>query len=106
MTVPSLVTPVARTVRTPAKPGPGPTPEALLRALDVTIGRRIRGLVPGEFRAHDLLTPVDDEADVGTAGRDRHERRNNHGWSVIAAHGIDGNPDHAVFISRLGGRSL
>ena len=33
---------------------PGPTPEALLRALDVTIGRRIRGLVPGEFRAHDL----------------------------------------------------
>jgi uncharacterized protein (DUF58 family) len=41
-------------VRTPARPGPGPTPEALLRALDVTIGRRIRGLVPGEFRAHDL----------------------------------------------------
>src|SRR3954471_15517080 len=40
--------------RTKAKPGPGPTPEALLRALDVTIGRRIRGLVPGEFRAHDL----------------------------------------------------
>ncbi len=40
--------------RTPAQPGPGPTPEALLRALDVTIGRRIRGLVPGEFRAHEL----------------------------------------------------
>ncbi len=40
--------------RTPARPGPGPTPEALLRALDLTIGRRIRGLVPGEFRAHDL----------------------------------------------------
>ena len=35
-------------------PGPGPTPEALLRALDLTIGRRIRGLVAGEFRAHDL----------------------------------------------------
>lgn len=60
----------------------------------------------GEFRAHDLLTPEDDEADVGTAGRDRHERWDDHGWSVIAAHGIDGNPDHAVFISRLGGRSL
>ena len=44
----------ARVTRTPARPGPGPTPEALLRALDVTIGRRIRGLVPGEFRAHDL----------------------------------------------------
>lgn len=40
--------------RTKAQPGPGPTPEALLRALDVTVGRRIRGLVPGEFRAHDL----------------------------------------------------
>ncbi len=53
----AVVTPAARPgsiVRTPARPGPGPTPEALLRALDVTIGRRIRGLVPGEFRAHDL----------------------------------------------------
>ena len=40
--------------RSPAQPGPGPTPEALLRALDVTVGRRIRGLVPGEYRAHDL----------------------------------------------------
>jgi len=40
--------------RTPAQPGPGPTPEALLRALDVTVGRRIRGLNPGEYRAHDL----------------------------------------------------
>jgi uncharacterized protein (DUF58 family) len=40
--------------RTPAAPGPGPTPEALLRALDLTIGRRIRGLVAGEFRALDL----------------------------------------------------
>src|SRR5437667_3051543 len=36
------------------RPGPGPTPEALLRALDVTVGRRIRGLIPGEYRAHDL----------------------------------------------------
>jgi uncharacterized protein (DUF58 family) len=40
--------------RTPARPGPGPTPEALLRALDLTIARRIRGLVAGEFRATDL----------------------------------------------------
>ena len=40
--------------RTPAQPGPGPTPEALLRALDLTVARRIRGLLPGEFRAHDL----------------------------------------------------
>ena len=40
--------------RTPARPGPGPTPAALLRALDLTVGRRIRGLLPGEYRAHDL----------------------------------------------------
>ncbi|HEY0442734.1 MAG TPA: DUF58 domain-containing protein [Candidatus Limnocylindrales bacterium] len=40
--------------RSKAEPGPGPTPEALLRALDVTVGRRIRSLVPGEFRATDL----------------------------------------------------
>jgi uncharacterized protein (DUF58 family) len=49
--------PTSRTLgptRTPARPGPGPTPEALLRALDLTVGRRIRGLLPGEYRAHDL----------------------------------------------------
>jgi uncharacterized protein (DUF58 family) len=45
---------VADPARTPDRPGPGPTPEALLRALDLTVGRRIRGLLPGEFRAHDL----------------------------------------------------
>src|SRR3954447_23182038 len=43
-----------RAGRTPERPGPGPTPEALLRALDLTVGRRIRGLIPGEYRAHDL----------------------------------------------------
>src|SRR3954447_4008020 len=43
-----------RAGRTPERPGPGPTPEALLRALDLTVGRRIRGLLPGEYRAHDL----------------------------------------------------
>jgi uncharacterized protein (DUF58 family) len=36
------------------RPGPGPTPVALLRALDLTIGRRIHGLLSGDFRAHDL----------------------------------------------------
>jgi uncharacterized protein (DUF58 family) len=49
MTLASLTRP-----RSKAQPGPGPTPEALLRSLDVTVGRRIRGLVPGEYRAHDL----------------------------------------------------
>ncbi len=36
--------------RTPDRPGPGPMPEALLRALDVKIGRRIDGLLAGEHR--------------------------------------------------------
>jgi len=45
---------VASTHRAASRPGPGPTPEALLRALDLTVGRRIRGLLPGEYRAHDL----------------------------------------------------
>jgi uncharacterized protein (DUF58 family) len=48
------VTLLLKQPRTPARPGPGPTPEALLRALDLSVGRRIRGLLPGEYRAHDL----------------------------------------------------
>jgi uncharacterized protein (DUF58 family) len=37
--------------RTPARPGPGALPEALLRALDVTVARRIEGLLAGDHRA-------------------------------------------------------
>ena len=40
--------------RTPARPGPGPLPEAALRALDLAIRRRVAGLLSGEFRAVDL----------------------------------------------------
>ena len=36
--------------RTPDRPGTGPMPEALLRALDMKIGRRIDGLLTGEHR--------------------------------------------------------
>ena len=36
--------------RTPESPGPGPMPEALLRALDLQIGRRMDGLLAGEHR--------------------------------------------------------
>ena len=38
-------------VRTPDRPGPGEMPDALLRALDLTIGRRIQGLLAGDFRS-------------------------------------------------------
>ncbi len=41
---------------TPARPGPGPMPEGLLRALDVTIGRRMEGLLAGDFRSSLLGT--------------------------------------------------
>ena len=36
---------------TPARPGPGPMAEGLLRALDITIGRRVEGLLAGDFRS-------------------------------------------------------
>lgn len=37
--------------RTPDQPGPGHTPPDLLRALDLTVARRVQGLLPGEHRA-------------------------------------------------------
>lgn len=40
--------------RSPARPGPGPMPEALLRALDVTVRRRIDGLLAGEHLSTSL----------------------------------------------------
>ena len=36
--------------RTPDRPGPGPLPEAFLRAVDLRIGRRLDGLLTGEHR--------------------------------------------------------
>jgi uncharacterized protein (DUF58 family) len=36
---------------TPERPGPGPLPDALLRALDLTIGRRVEGLLSGDYRS-------------------------------------------------------
>lgn len=40
-----------RAVRTPAAPGPGPMPDAILRALDISIGHRVMGLLAGDYRA-------------------------------------------------------
>jgi uncharacterized protein (DUF58 family) len=37
--------------RTPDRPGPGPLPEAALRALHLTVRRRIDGLLTGDYRA-------------------------------------------------------
>jgi uncharacterized protein (DUF58 family) len=38
-------------VRTPAEPGPGPLSSASLRALDLEIGRRLDGLLAGDYRS-------------------------------------------------------
>ncbi len=38
-------------VPTPDRPGPGPMPDALLRALDVQIGRKMQGLLAGDYRS-------------------------------------------------------
>jgi uncharacterized protein (DUF58 family) len=40
-----------RRAPTAHEPGPGPLPEALLRALDITIGRRVDGLLAGDYRS-------------------------------------------------------
>ena len=36
---------------TPARSGPGPVPGAILRALDVVIGRKVEGLLAGDYRS-------------------------------------------------------
>jgi uncharacterized protein (DUF58 family) len=40
-----------RRATTPARPGPGAVPDAVLRALDIGIGRRMEGLLAGDYRA-------------------------------------------------------
>ena len=37
--------------RTPERPGPGPLPDALLHALELTIARRVEGLLAGDYRS-------------------------------------------------------
>lgn len=41
----------AQAAASPARPGPGPMPLALLRALDISIGRRVEGLLAGDYRS-------------------------------------------------------
>jgi uncharacterized protein (DUF58 family) len=38
----------------PSRPGPGPLPGSVLRALDLTIGRRVEGLLSGDYRSSRL----------------------------------------------------
>jgi uncharacterized protein (DUF58 family) len=40
--------------RAPAQPGPGPISEQLLRALDITVARRMEGLLAGDYRSQFL----------------------------------------------------
>ena len=44
------------TASSPARPGPGTMPEGLLKALDVSIARRMEGLLAGDFRSNLLGT--------------------------------------------------
>jgi uncharacterized protein (DUF58 family) len=48
--VTTAVDPLAPT-RTPAHPGPGPLSAASLRALELTVGRRVDGLLAGDYRS-------------------------------------------------------
>lgn len=41
-------------VVTPARPGPGPIADGVLRALDISIGRRVSGLLQGDYRSSAL----------------------------------------------------
>jgi uncharacterized protein (DUF58 family) len=45
------VNPVLEAERTPARPGPGPLPSSFLRALELSIGRRMEGLLAGDYRS-------------------------------------------------------
>jgi uncharacterized protein (DUF58 family) len=47
----SSVIDVLERVRTPAEPGPGPVSAGNLRALDLAIGRRVDGLLSGDYRS-------------------------------------------------------
>ena len=38
-------------IRTPARPGPGPLSAASLRALELAVGRRVEGLLAGDYRS-------------------------------------------------------
>ena len=41
--------PTRAPARTPDRPGPGPTPDAILRALNVSIKRRVHGMLAGDW---------------------------------------------------------
>src|SRR5919205_740702 len=50
MSAAGAVDPLAPT-RTPAHPGPGPLSASSLRALELTVGRRVDGLLAGDYRS-------------------------------------------------------
>jgi uncharacterized protein (DUF58 family) len=71
---------------TPERPGPGPLPGALLRALDMSIGRKMQGLLAGDYRSA-LLGDGTELAQVRPylAGEDDVRRID---WNVTARTGV------------------
>ena len=69
---------------TPDRPGPGAMPDALLRALDVTIGRRVEGLLAGDYRSV-LLGPGTELAQIRPYGPGDDPRQID--WNVTARTG-------------------
>ena len=70
-----------------------------IQEIDVVLSGDKRKIA--QLNKGDLFASIDDEADIGAATGDGHQCRYDHVRPVIAAHGIDGNPDHSIFISRF-----
>ena len=56
-------------------------------------GGRLQGGMQGENGQNDLLVPKHEKANVRTAAQRMSCAGDDHGGTVVAAHGVEGNPD-------------